>query len=195
MKGIFLFATASMPALRITQLPIRWVLGNISLRVMRPGREADHSPPSSGKIKNVWSYTSTPPYVFIAWCLINQRIRVQGVLLSQDTLLLYLHLRDWKGIGSFLGSKGLCKLVPEKVKKQREFMFTSKVMMTAPKVSFHCPLSSDNSVTRLTWLFHWHKAPNKKINELWPDFEVNGYEKCWNLRKNDSSARRQLYEP
>jgi hypothetical protein len=25
----------------------------------RPGREADHSPPSSAEIKNAWSYTST----------------------------------------------------------------------------------------------------------------------------------------
>jgi len=26
----------------------------------RPGREADHSTPSSAEVKNVWSYTSTP---------------------------------------------------------------------------------------------------------------------------------------
>jgi hypothetical protein len=26
-----------------------------------PGNEADQSPPSSAKIKNVWSYTTTPP--------------------------------------------------------------------------------------------------------------------------------------
>jgi len=28
--------------------------------------EADHSPPSSAEIKNVWSSTSTPLYVFMA---------------------------------------------------------------------------------------------------------------------------------
>jgi hypothetical protein len=38
--------------------------------VKRPGREADYSPPSSAKVKNGWSYTSTPP------------IRLQGVVLS-----------------------------------------------------------------------------------------------------------------
>jgi hypothetical protein len=27
---------------------------------MRPGREADHSPPYNAEIKNEWSYTSTP---------------------------------------------------------------------------------------------------------------------------------------
>jgi hypothetical protein len=35
-----------------------------------PGHEADHSPPSSAKVKNVWSYTSTSP------------IRLHGVVLS-----------------------------------------------------------------------------------------------------------------
>jgi len=38
------------------QPPIQWVRG-----VKRPGREADHSPPSTAKLKNVWRYTSTPP--------------------------------------------------------------------------------------------------------------------------------------
>jgi hypothetical protein len=27
----------------------------------RPGHEADHSPPPSAEVKNVWSYTSIPP--------------------------------------------------------------------------------------------------------------------------------------
>jgi hypothetical protein len=40
-----------------------------SLGVKRPGREADHSSPSSAKVKNEWSYTSTPQYAFMAWCL------------------------------------------------------------------------------------------------------------------------------
>jgi hypothetical protein len=31
--------------------------------------EADHSPPSGTKVKNAWSYTSTPQYIFMAWCL------------------------------------------------------------------------------------------------------------------------------
>jgi hypothetical protein len=37
------------------------------------GGEADHSPPSSAELKNAWSYTSTPQYVFIAWCLVKHR--------------------------------------------------------------------------------------------------------------------------
>jgi hypothetical protein len=41
--------------------------------IKRPRREADHSPPSSAEDKNAWSYTSTPQYVFMAWCLIKRR--------------------------------------------------------------------------------------------------------------------------
>jgi hypothetical protein len=32
----------------------------------RPGREADHSPPTSAEVKKTWVYTSTLPYVFMA---------------------------------------------------------------------------------------------------------------------------------
>jgi hypothetical protein len=43
------------------------------VRVKLPGREAGHSPPSSAEVKNAWSYTSTPQYVFMAWCLVKHR--------------------------------------------------------------------------------------------------------------------------
>jgi hypothetical protein len=33
------------------------------LGVKRPGREADHSTPTSAVIKKTWIYTSTPPYI------------------------------------------------------------------------------------------------------------------------------------
>jgi len=35
--------------------------------------EADHSPPSSAEVNNAWSYTSTPPYLFMAWFFIKYR--------------------------------------------------------------------------------------------------------------------------
>jgi hypothetical protein len=38
----------------------------LSPRVKQPGREGDHSPPTSAEIKKTWLYTSTPPYVFMA---------------------------------------------------------------------------------------------------------------------------------
>jgi hypothetical protein len=71
--GIFLFATVSRPALGPTQPPIQWAPGALFLEVKWPGRKADHSPPSSAEVKNARSYTSTPQYVFMAWCLVKQR--------------------------------------------------------------------------------------------------------------------------
>jgi hypothetical protein len=68
-RGLFLFATASRTDLGPIQPPIMGTAA-ISPRVKRPGREADHSPPSSAEVKNAWSYTSTPP------------LRLLGVVLS-----------------------------------------------------------------------------------------------------------------
>jgi len=38
-----------------TQPPIQWIPGALSLGVKRPGREADHSHPSSAEVQNAWS--------------------------------------------------------------------------------------------------------------------------------------------
>jgi hypothetical protein len=45
----------------------------LSLGIKRPRSEDDPSPPSSAKAKNAWSYTSTPQYVFTAWCVVKHR--------------------------------------------------------------------------------------------------------------------------
>jgi hypothetical protein len=71
--GIFLFTTEFRPALGSTQPPLKWVPGALSLAVKRPGSGSDHSPPSRAEVKNAGSYTSTPPYVFVTWCLVKQR--------------------------------------------------------------------------------------------------------------------------
>jgi hypothetical protein len=63
---IFLFSTSSRPALESTQPSIRWVLGALSPGVKRPGREADHSAPTSAEVKKIYIYTSTPTYTFNA---------------------------------------------------------------------------------------------------------------------------------
>jgi hypothetical protein len=42
----------------------------LSTGVKRPGNEADHSP-TSAEVKKLWIYTSTPPYAFMALCLIS----------------------------------------------------------------------------------------------------------------------------
>jgi hypothetical protein len=60
---ILLIAITSGLAVGPTQLP-----GALSLEC-----EADHSPPSRLEVKNAWRYTSTPPYIFMAWCLIKHR--------------------------------------------------------------------------------------------------------------------------
>jgi hypothetical protein len=49
--GIFLFTIASRTALGPTQPPIQLVPVALSLGVKQPGREADHSPPSSAEVK------------------------------------------------------------------------------------------------------------------------------------------------
>jgi hypothetical protein len=46
--------------------------GALSLGVMLPGNEADHSTTSGDEVKNALNYTSTRQYAFMAWCLIKQ---------------------------------------------------------------------------------------------------------------------------
>jgi len=49
------------------EMPQAFTLGKtlyITLGVKWLGCEADQSPPSSAEVKNVWSYTSTPPVCF-----------------------------------------------------------------------------------------------------------------------------------
>jgi hypothetical protein len=41
------------------------VPGALSLLVNWQGHKADHSPPTSAKVKKTWTNTSTPPYVFM----------------------------------------------------------------------------------------------------------------------------------
>jgi hypothetical protein len=48
----YLFSIASRPTLGRPQPPIQFVPGALSRGVRRPGREADHSPPSSAEVKN-----------------------------------------------------------------------------------------------------------------------------------------------
>jgi hypothetical protein len=68
MEFFLFFDTASRLALGPIH-PIKWLPGALTLWVKPPGREAQHSPPSSAEV-NAWSYTSTPP------------IRLHGVVLN-----------------------------------------------------------------------------------------------------------------
>jgi hypothetical protein len=73
---ISLFATASRPAPRPVEPPIQWVT-----EVKRLGREADHSLPSP-RSRMSGAIPPLPQYAFIAWRLVKQRIRLDGVVLS-----------------------------------------------------------------------------------------------------------------
>jgi hypothetical protein len=72
LRDFFSF-TMSGSAQGSTQSPIYSVLLALyTSRIKQSAREAYQSPPSSAKVKNVWSYTSTP-YFFMAWCLMKHR--------------------------------------------------------------------------------------------------------------------------
>jgi hypothetical protein len=58
-------------ALGWTRPPIQWVLAALSPGVKQQGREADHSPLASAKIKKMWIYTSTPPHAYMPQSLIG----------------------------------------------------------------------------------------------------------------------------
>jgi hypothetical protein len=49
--GIFFFSPLRPERLRPTQPPIQWIPAVLSLEVKRPGRESDHSPPSSAEVR------------------------------------------------------------------------------------------------------------------------------------------------
>jgi hypothetical protein len=52
-NNFFPVASVSKPALGPTQPPVQWVSGVLSPGVkVRPGRDADHSPPSSVEVEN-----------------------------------------------------------------------------------------------------------------------------------------------
>jgi hypothetical protein len=53
----------------LTQPYIQWAERTTSPGIKSPKGEGDLSPPSSPEINNAWSYTSTPPPVFMEWCL------------------------------------------------------------------------------------------------------------------------------
>jgi hypothetical protein len=79
-RWFFLIPTASRTAPGLTQSPNQWVPETCSPGAKRPGREADQLLPSIAEVRNAWSYTSSPQYVFMAWCLIKQWLQVQGQL-------------------------------------------------------------------------------------------------------------------
>jgi hypothetical protein len=62
--------------------------GLLHLGIKQLRCEVDHSPLSSAKIKNVWSYTFFSPNVFIAWCLIKHGDNITFVIYVRGKFLL-----------------------------------------------------------------------------------------------------------
>jgi hypothetical protein len=107
--GIFLI-TVSRPPLGPTQLPIQCVPGALSPGVKRLGREADHIPPSTAEVKNVWSYTSTRQYVFMAWYFVKHR---DNFTFTFTYVIWRFHLRSTHASrGGILDGKELKVLAP-----------------------------------------------------------------------------------
>jgi hypothetical protein len=72
-KKIFHFATAFISAVGGggQQASYSMGIGGCFPGLRRPECEADHLPPNSAEVKNTWSYASTTPIVFMAWCFIK----------------------------------------------------------------------------------------------------------------------------
>jgi hypothetical protein len=76
------FAIVAKVALGPTQSPIQWVPGALTPKIKRMGHEADHSRPTSSKVKNAWSYTSLLP------------VSLHSVVLSSAQGQLHLYLNN-----------------------------------------------------------------------------------------------------
>jgi hypothetical protein len=64
--GIFLFTTASRPAVGPTQPPIHLVPGALSVGVKQPSHEADHSPHPVPRSRMHEATPPLPQYAFMA---------------------------------------------------------------------------------------------------------------------------------
>jgi hypothetical protein len=78
---VFLFSAVCDATLRPARPPVWWVQGALSLGMGRPGRGADHSPPSGAEVGNAWSCASAPQRVFMARCLVGHRDKFTFTLL------------------------------------------------------------------------------------------------------------------
>jgi hypothetical protein len=62
------FRNKTFPAVYPGNHPTSYTMGTGSSfpGVKLPGREVDHSTPTSAEVKKMWIYISTPPYAFMA---------------------------------------------------------------------------------------------------------------------------------
>jgi hypothetical protein len=98
-KEIFLFLSACTSARNPIQYTVQCGPRALSSGEKLMGREADHSPSFSVKVRNVWSHTYTVPYVFMAWCLSKHR--------GNCSFICTLHLHENFNISSLYRRKVL----------------------------------------------------------------------------------------
>jgi hypothetical protein len=81
-----LFSSPKHPnwLVRPTRLHIQLVTWTLPLEVKWSHHEAHHSSTSQAKVKNVWSYISTPPFVLIAY--------TRPILLSLSHIYIYIYI-------------------------------------------------------------------------------------------------------
>jgi hypothetical protein len=72
-QDLFSFAAVSRLALGLTQPPVQWVLGALSLGVKQLGHEAHLH--LVLKLSMHGAITSTPPYIFMAWYFVKHRAK------------------------------------------------------------------------------------------------------------------------
>jgi hypothetical protein len=76
------------------------------------GSETDHSPPSSAEVTNVWSYTSTPQYVLMVWCLAKHR-EIFTLLTSLSHVI--VKVKAYEGVSRSFRTKSITKYTLTKV--------------------------------------------------------------------------------
>jgi hypothetical protein len=82
-QEIFLYPKMSRNS-GVNQAAIQWLSGVFPERDKIRGREGDHSLPPSAEVKNEWSLTCTPPYIFTTWTWANLPVGfIFTVLLTQ----------------------------------------------------------------------------------------------------------------
>jgi hypothetical protein len=74
--GIFLFTTASRPALGSTQPPIQWVPGALSLGCRGPGAKLTTHLHLAPRSRMRGAIPPLPQYDFMAWCSVNAQGQV-----------------------------------------------------------------------------------------------------------------------
>jgi hypothetical protein len=74
--------------------PIQWVPGNLSLGVKRPGREADHTPPSSAKVKECVELHLHPQYAFMAWSSVKKSTGTNFTFFTFNFLFVLLSISN-----------------------------------------------------------------------------------------------------